>query len=83
MESREQAKEKTRKYIQNSIVSYIWQEPFRTLPWIRKEIQKSGISSPDLKRAFRNLVKEYGDHKRFRTLFDICRNAHFNCLLVE
>jgi hypothetical protein len=83
MESREQSNEKTRKYIQNSIISYIWQEPYCTLPWIRKVIKESGIPSTELKRAFRDLVKEYGNHKRFRTLFDICRKAHFNYLLVE
>ena len=83
MVSREESNVNYRKYIQNSIVSYIWQEPYCTLRWIRNVIKESGIPSTELKRAFRDLVNEYGDHKRFRTLFDICRKAHFNFLLVE
>ncbi len=83
MESREQPSEKTRKYVQNSIVSYLWQEPYSTLPWIKKVIRESAIPSTELKRAFRDLVTEYGNQKRFRKLFNICRKAHFNYLLVE
>ena len=75
--------EKTRKYVQNSMVSYIWQEPYCTLPWMKKVIRESAIPSTELKRAFRDLVAEYGDRKRFRKLFDICRKANFNYRLVE
>ena len=83
MESREQSSEKTREYVQNSIVSYLWQEPYCTLPWIKKVIRESAIPSTEMKRAFRDLVTEYGNRKRFRKLFNICRKAHFNYLLVE
>ena len=83
MESREQLKNKTREYIQNSIISYLWQEPYSTLKWIRRVIKESQIQSTELKRVFRDLVREYGNHQRFRELFNICRNAHFNYRLVE
>ena len=83
MKQDETTSEKTRKYVQNSVVSYIWQEPYCTLSWMKKVIRESSIPSTDLKRVFRDLVSEYGDKKRFRKLFDICRNAHFNYRLVE
>jgi hypothetical protein len=83
MEQREKHTEKTRKYVQNSVVSYIWQEPYCTLSWMKKVIRESSIPSTDLMRVFRDLVTEYGDKKRFRKLFDICRKAHFNYRLVE
>jgi len=83
METSKQSSEKIGKYIQNSIVSYLWQEPYCTLPWIKKVIRESAIPSTEMKRAFRDLVTEYGDQKRFRKLFNICRKAHFNYHLVE
>jgi hypothetical protein len=75
--------EKTRKYVQNAIISYLWQEPYCTLPWIKETIRESEISATELKRAFRDLVTEYGNRKRFRTLFNNCRKANFNYRLVE
>ena len=83
MTTSNQSNGKIGKYVQNSIVSYLWQEPYCTLPWIKKVIRESAIPSPDLKRTFRDLVKEYGNRKRFRKLFDICRNANFNYRPVE
>lgn len=71
--------EKTGEYIKNSIISYLWEEPYCTLRWIRRQIKESGVRKTELKRIFRDLVRDYGNHKRFRTLFDICRAADFDC----
>ena len=75
--------EKTRKYVENSVLSYIWEEPYCTLKWIRRTIRESGIRSTDLKKVFRNLLRDYGSDKRYRVLFDICRKAHFDAYYIN
>jgi hypothetical protein len=75
--------EKTRKYVENSVLSYIWEEPYCTLKWIRRTIRESEIRPGDLKKVFRNLLKDYGNNKRYRLLFDICRKADFDAYYVN
>jgi hypothetical protein len=75
--------ERDRKYVENSVLSYIWEEPYCNLKWIRRTIRDSKIRSSDLKKVFRNLLKDYGSNKRYRILFDICRKADFDSYYIN
>jgi hypothetical protein len=70
-------------YVRNSLVAFLWDEPYSNSKWIKGILVESGISKLDLKNIFVELLRDYGDDKRYREIFKICRKANFNIRLIK
>ncbi len=83
MEENGKRKGSAKEYVRNSLIAFLWDEPYSTYKWIKAILKESEISKLDLKNIFVDLLRDYGNNKRFRELFKICRKANFNIRLIK
>jgi hypothetical protein len=64
-------------FVRVNLSSYLTGSPGCDLDWIKLIISISGIQPSDLANIFIDM-DEFGDRKRYRKIFKICRNVKFD-----
>jgi hypothetical protein len=63
-------------FVKVNLGSYLTRAPGCDFEWIKLIISISGISSSDLANIFLD-IDGFGDSRRYRRIFKVCRNANF------
>jgi hypothetical protein len=61
---------------------YLIKSPECDIKWAVTIIRNTSISPNDLRKVLLDL-EDFGDRRRFRKLFNVCRYAGFNCCKVR
>jgi hypothetical protein len=68
-------------FVKVNLGSYLTGAPGCDFEWIKLIIGISGIAPGDLANVFLDL-DGFGDKKRYRKIFKLCRNENFHCELI-
>jgi hypothetical protein len=69
-------------FVRVNLSSYLTGAPGCDLEWIKLIIGISGVRPGDLANLFIDM-DGFGDRRRYRRIFRICRNAKFNGAIIQ
>jgi hypothetical protein len=71
----------TKRYVRNSLRTYLEGEDNCSLTWIKGIIKQSGIRVEPLLRVFTE-SRDIGDQEKYKIIFEICQEAQFNAKYI-
>ena len=78
----ESPEELTSDFVKVNLGSYLTGAPGCDFEWIKLIIGMSGISPGELANLFLEM-DGFGDNKRYRKIFRLCRNANFHAETIS